>query len=162
MKKKGVFIVGLFLVLVLSVNWYSNTRKDESGSGGGTLELPQKKELSDFKPQGTYAKEKLGKYYVEYQFDKPNDKIVVYQTQESKYLVCENTSKKTGKCYASVTFEQDKAKFMALSNEYLLFEAEETIAVDIKDGKEKSFNELSKREQKSFVFFSIYEEKNLK
>lgn len=157
MKKKVSIVCVLVVIMVLFVVAYnyiqtsflSTTPTEANGSN-----------KLEFKPKGTYVKSKLGEEFSMYRFGEPNSTIVVFETIDGIYMVAEYSGEK-GTSYGNI-FMPDR-EFIALSDEYLLFETEDgkiAVAIEkrknVKKGeslyKEYLFDELSDEEKEAFIY----------
>jgi len=156
--KKKISIVCVLLVmtvlLVVAYNYIQTSFLDTTST-----EAKESNKLN-FKEKGTYVKSAFGEEFIIYRFGEPNSAIVVFETIDGIYLVAEYSGEK-GTSYGNI-FMPDR-KFIALSNEYFLFETEEgKIAVSIEKRKnvkngesfynEYLFEELSDEERQAFIY----------
>ena len=113
-----------------------------------------------FKSKGTYVKSRLGEEFFVYRFGEPNSTIVVFETIDGIFMVAEYSGEK-GTSYGNIFMPE--REFIALSNEYLLFETEDgqkAVAIEkkknVKKGeslyKEYLFDELSDEEKEAFIY----------
>ena len=157
MRKKVIIVCVLVVIMVLflvAYNYMQNSflfTTPTEANGSNKLE---------FKPKGTYVKSMFGDEFSMYRFGEPNSTIVVFETIDGIYMVAEYSGEK-GISYGNI-FMPDR-EFIALSNEYLLFETEDCkIAValekrkNVKKGEslyeEYLFDELSDEEKEAFVY----------
>ena len=157
MRKKVIIVCVLVVIMVLFVvayNYMQNLFLDTApteANGSNKLE---------FKPKGTYVMSMLGQEFSMYRFEEPNSSLVVFETIDGIYMVAEYSGEK-GTSYGNIFMPE--REFIALSNEYFLFETEEgKIAVAIekrknaKKGeslyKEYLFDELSDEEKEAFIY----------
>ena len=157
---KKVSIILLFVaIMVLSMTGcaFSPDKVVEKAPaeviGSGTLR---------FEAIGTYYISNIGADSVVYNFDYPNDNIVVYQIPGTTFLVGE-CSEGRSISYAANMFVKG-GEFVALSDKYLLFATAESkgmIAVAIKVDEDNNscavllecpFDDLSEEEKDAFVY----------
>lgn len=157
MRKKVSIVYVLVVIMVLLVVVY-NYMQNSFLHTAPTEE--NKSNKLEFKPKGTYVKSRFGEEFFVYRFGEPNSTIVVFETIDGIYMVAEYSGEK-GTSYGNI-FMPDR-EFIALSNEYLLFETEDAkIAVaiekrkNVKKGeslyKEYLFDELSDEEKEAFIY----------
>lgn len=157
MRKKVSIVCVLVVIMVLLVVVYNYMQNSflvtapTEANGSNKLE---------FKPKGTYVKSMLGEEFFVYRFEEPNSSIVVFETIDGIYMVAEYSGEK-GTSYGNIFMPE--REFIALSNEYLLFETEDgKIAVAIEKRKnvkkgeslyeEYLFDELSDEEKEAFIY----------
>ena len=120
--------------------------------GTGTLQ---------FEAEGEYFISRFGSNYEVYTFDAPNDGIAVYEIPGTIFLVG-GKIKDNKMSYAANIFIEN-AKFVALSDEYVLFttgEGNRLVAVSIQPDAnssvdlvlEYSFEDLSEEEKAAFIY----------
>ena len=155
MKKKGIIVWILVVIMVLAVVGYNYLQNSIT-----TLTEAGEKNKLEFEPKGTYVITAFGEEFLVYLFGKPNSNIVVFETLDGIYMVAQYNGEK-GTSYGNIF--RPEGKFIALSNEYLLFEVEGgELAVSIEKKKnvkngeslyyEYLFDELSKEEQETFIY----------
>jgi len=152
MRKKVIIVCVLVVILVFSFALIVHMKKTPAEANeSGKLE---------FEGRGTYVKAAFGEEFFVYQFEEPNSTIVVYETLDGIYLVGEY-AKEMGTSYGNMFMPG--REFIALSNEYLLFETEEgKVAVELERKKyaergddlynEYLYDELSEEEKEAFVY----------
>lgn len=157
MKKKGIIVCVLVVIMVLLVVGYNYL---QSAILDKTSTEARDKNKLEFEPKGTYVITAFGEEFLVYLFDEPNSNIVVFETLDGIYMVAQYSGEK-GTSYGNIF--RPEGKFIALSNEYLLFEVEgEKLAVSIEKKKnvksgeslyyEYGYDELSEEEQGKFIY----------
>ena len=155
MKKKGITVCVLVVIMVMSVVGYNYCQNLIT-----TPTEAEDKNKLELEPKGTYVITAFGEEFFVYLFDEPNSNIVVFETLDGIYMVAQYNGEK-GTSYGNIF--RPEGKFIALSNEYLLFDVEgKKLAVSIEKKKnvksgdnlydEYWFDELSKEVQETFIY----------